>query len=365
MLLLRRVADLLPACSKVLLVTGGSAKKNGLYAQLDSIIGDSGRELCHASAMVDTEPTVAGADALIELGRNKRVDAVVAAGGGSCIDIAKVAAALIPLDGSVPDFFYNRKTIESRGLFFIALPTTAGTGAEISSNSVLTDVKNNIKKSIRSPFMVPDAAVVDPELTLTLPPAVTAASGLDAFTQALESYTSAKANAVSCVLAESAVKKIFNNLEQAYLDGSDIASRTAMAEGSMISAMAFSQSGLGAVHGLAHPIGALLRLRHGVVCAVLLPHIMEWNFPVCSRQYSRLAQICRLDSGSELIDAVSGLSRRMNIPPVLPGLKKEHFDFIVRNCRSNSMRTNPRPMSDSDIINILGKLTVEHGEGNE
>ncbi|OGV40237.1 MAG: hypothetical protein A2X48_20455 [Lentisphaerae bacterium GWF2_49_21] len=304
------------------------------------------------------EPSLASVDELAILGRKERITSVVAIGGGSVIDASKAAAMLIPKDGSCPDYFYGKRKVESKGLFFAALPTTAGTGAEITVNSVLTDPSNKIKKSIRSPFMVPDLAIVDPVLTLNAPPRLTAASGLDAFTQAVESYTSADANFATKALASRAVAIIFNNLLNTYGDGNDIGLRTEMAKGSLLSAMAFSQSGLGAVHGIAHPAGALLGIPHGVICAILLGPVLEWNLPSCSAEYDELARACGLGDGGDFIIEIKRLCSSLKIPGDLSsyGLKEEHFPFIIANSRSRSMECNPRPMSDQEIGILLRKM---------
>jgi alcohol dehydrogenase class IV len=353
---------LIPENSRVLLVSGKSAAASGLLEKIKTVL--DGFSIIDASGIVTPEPPLECVDEIIGIGRRERVDAVVAVGGGSIIDSGKVAAALIPLDGDTADYFYGRRQIERRGLFFAALPTTAGTGAEITKNSVLTDSEAKIKKSIRSPYMVPDVAIIDPLLTLSMPPEITAASGLDAFTQALESFTSSDANSVTRSLAKSAVSKIFANLAGVYRDGSDLAGRAEVAEGSLLSAMAFSQSGLGAVHGLAHPVGSLLKVPHGVACSILLKPVMEWNASVCSGDYAKLAKACGIQGDGdaalteELISAIGSLCREMLIPEsfVAFGLNEDHFKFFVKNCRSRSMECNPRPMSDDDVVALLKSM---------
>ena len=360
-----QLPEILPPESRVLLVAGKSCEVSGVLRRIRELLESF--SVVEAVGLVLPEPPLDCVDTIIELGRREKVNAVVAVGGGSVIDAAKVAAALIPRDGVTADYFYGRRSIDGRGLFFAALPTTAGTGAEVTKNAVLTDSEAKIKKSIRSPYMVPDAAVVDPLLTLSMPPSVTAASGLDAFTQALESFTSSDANSVTRPLAKRAVSQIFANLAAVYRDGGDIEKRTEVAEGSLISAMAFSQSGLGAAHGLAHPIGSLLKVPHGVACSILLKPVMEWNASVAASDYAELAESCALGSRSadtddiltgKFISAIGKLCREMSIPGTFAefGLSRDHFPFIVKNCRSRSMECNPRPMSDEDVFAFLEKL---------
>jgi alcohol dehydrogenase class IV len=346
----------LPADSRVLLVTGKHAKKSGLLESLNEILKDFDvTSVCGISA----EPPLAEVDKLLKIGRENDVNAVVAIGGGSVMDAAKAAAAIIPLEGMTSDYFFGHKTIPGKGLFFAALPTTSGTGSEITPNSVLTDTETDIKKSIRHATMIADVAIIDPELTYSCPSALTAASGLDAFTQAIESYISCGANNVSRALAAKSAKFLFENLPRIYSNPEDKDARSGMAEGSMIGAMAFTQSGLGAVHGIGHPIGSKLHVPHGLCCAILLPVILRWNQPECASQLDTLGHICDCGNGENFISEVEKLCRKLDVPSNFKdfGLTEQHFDFIIKNCRSNSMTKNPRELSDEDVAKILESLT--------
>jgi len=340
---------------RVLLVTTRSAARTPGMDEL--------RRLCNHRVAAEVcgvphDPPLETVDELIRLARTHDVEAVVAVGGGSVIDAAKAAAAVAPFGEHVRPFFDGDQEIPSPGLPLAALPTTAGTGAEITKNAVLTDARRRIKKSLRSNHMVPRVALVDPELTVTMPPALTASSGMDALTQAVESYISLRTNPASQALAAEAVRCIVPNLPVAVERGTDRAARTAMACGSLLTALSFSQGGLGAVHGLAHPIGALLGLEHGFTCGVLLPYVLEWNLTACRDDLDRLAQIAGLRDASGLIRHIRDLKRRLGLPGGLAGagLKPEHFDHIVQNCRSGSMKANPRPMSDEDVRRLLSDL---------
>ncbi len=353
---LKELPGNLPLGSRVLLVTGKSLLQSGRIEEVKKIL--SSFEVIHFFG-IPAEAPLSSVDELTALGRKEKVTAVVAIGGGSVIDAAKAAAILIPREGTCGEYFYGTRKILDKGLFFAALPTTAGTGTEITVNSVLTDPGVKIKKSIRSPFMVPDLAIVDPVLTLGASPELTAASGLDAFTQAVESFTSADANPASKALASKAAGIIFHSLMEAYENGNDMDARTEMAKGSLLSGMAFSQSGLGAVHGLAHPAGALLGIPHGVICAILLSPVLEWNLPKCRTDYDELAKACGLNGADEFILEIRSLCSKLQIPSDLSGygLKSEHFPFIIKNCRSRSMECNPRQMTDTDIEKLLESLS--------
>ncbi len=346
---------LIPADSRVLLVTGSHAEKDGLLEFMQQLlIGFEAVSVCG----IESEPPLSEVDKLIQAGRYSSSTAIVAIGGGSVIDAAKTAAALIPLEGMTADYFYDRLQIQGKGLFFAALPTTAGTGAEITPNAVLTDTKVSIKKSIRHQGMFADVAIIDPELTYSCPPALTAASGLDAFTQAVESYISKGANTVSRLLAGKAASLLMANIVQACKAPLDAAARSAMAEGSMLGAMAFTQSGLGAVHGLAHPIGGKLKIAHGLCCAILLLPVLKANRPSCRQHFKELAQLCGFDSADDFLAGIADIEKKLNIPDTFKkfGLDEEHFDFILKNCRSGSMQKNPRKFNNPELLEILKGL---------
>ena len=314
---------------------------------------------CTVYTGVPPEPPLETVDELLAIGRKYMVNTVVAVGGGSVIDAAKAAAALIPVEGRTADYFFGRLHLQRKGLFFAALPTTAGTGAEITNNAVLTDRESRIKQSLRHPSMVADAAVVDPDLTLSCPRELTAFSGLDAFVQAFESFTSPRASALTRALAAEAVRKIFHSLEEAWKEPENIRARTEMAEASMLSGMAFSQTGLGAVHGLAHPVGSLLGVPHGLACAILMRPVLEFNLPVCSEQYADLADRTFIGSDARsFLRAAGDLAEKLEVPENLRSfaLHRSDFEFIIKNCRSASMKQNPREMTDRDVEAILEKM---------
>lgn len=337
---------------RVLFVTGRHAETDGSCERLIRYL--SGNEVCRVTGP-GAEPSLKDVDKLIDAGRDFAADAVVAIGGGSIIDAAKAAAAIIPAGGLCGDYFSGDKKIISKGLLFFALPTTSGTGAEITPNSVLIDSATDIKKSIRHETMFADYAIVDPELTWSCPASLSAASGMDALTQAVESYISRGANTVSKALAKRAVELIYPALPIVFSNPADRAARSDMAEGSMIAAMAFTQSSLGAVHGIGHPIGSLLHVPHGLCCAILLPKVLKWNSTVCQSALDDLAESIGLD---DFIAGIEALCGKLNIPSGFGGygLSDVHFDFIVKNCRSGSMRSNPRDMTDAEVTAFLRQL---------
>ena len=351
----KQLAAVLPP-GPVLFVTGAH-----FAARVETeFLPDLAGRPCRIVSGIHPEPPLDDVERVRSAAREINATAIVGIGGGSAMDCAKAAAALLPEPGTVADYFYGRKKISGRGAFFAALPTTAGTGAEITPNAVLSDPETGLKQSLRHSSMFAKAAIVDPELTYDCPPAVTAASGFDALTQAIESYISRKANTFSKLLALQAARNILPFLPGAAEEGSATQNeaRDLIAEGSMLAAMAFAQSGLGAVHGIGHPAGAVLHVPHGVCCAILLPAVLRWNLTACHEVLGELSAALIGQSPEVLIQMLEGTRRMLKLPSNFRsyGLKPEHFAFIVENCRSGSMKSNPRDLSDKEVAAILEEL---------
>ena len=359
-----------PSVRRVLLISGRHAVKGDAKTIAERLNASGIETRIFADTMA--EPSPGAVDAAVEAVRTWNADAVVAVGGGSVIDTAKAAAALSRLDGSCIDYFNGvRELIVTDRPFFAALPTTSGTGAEMTNNSVLTDPATKIKKSIRHPNMIADLAIVDPDLTSDCPHGVTVASGLDALVQAVEAFVSPKGTDYTRALAKAAACKLYGALKTIMHEPwkpageepvPDIAFRVDMAEGSMLAGMAFAHAGLGAVHGLAHPVGSLLHVPHGVSCAILMMPVFQFNLNACSRLFCELARAFvprePHPDAALFIAAMRELSKGLGVPGNLRdyGLTEEHFPFIVANCRSNSMKNNPEPMSDEQVETLLRSL---------
>ena len=278
-------------------------------------------------------------------------------GGGSAMDCAKAAAALTDAPGIAADYFYNRAQLPGRDNRMILIPTTAGTGAEITSNSVICDRETGIKQSLRGSGMTADAALCDPDLLENSPASVLAASGFDALTQALESFTSRKATELSKQISLSAAQLLFDSLEPAF-DG-DSTALDELARGSMLTGIAFASSGLGAVHGLAHPLGSLLHIPHGKCCAILLPVVMEHNCREFPELFTQLAQGLGFSDYQAMFDKIRYLMKKFAIDTDFRayGINAGHYDFVVRNCRSGSMKCNPKEFTDEEVIKLLEELS--------
>jgi alcohol dehydrogenase class IV len=260
--------------SRALVVEGRSARAESLVQQLRD------QHIATTTLSVAAEPTVA----LVEQGtahaRRERCDVVVALGGGSVIDTGKAIAALLTNDGPVHDYLEvvgNGRPLTNRAAPFIAIPTTAGPGAEVTRNAVLMAEEARVKVSLRSPLMLPTVALIDPVLTYTLPPAVTASTGLDALTQCIEPFVSPNANPLSDAVAREGIRRAAVALRRAFHDGADVDARRDMAVASVCGGLALANAKLGAVHGFAAPLGGLFPVPHGTACARLLPSVAAIN----------------------------------------------------------------------------------------
>ena len=350
----RLLPSLLPRDGGAVMVICGRHSRRRIETELPPALPD--RRL----VVFDAVPAELPLDTLygiLAAAREAGATAVVGWGGGSAIDAAKAAAALLDAPETITDCFYGKCTPPTRRVFFAALPTTAGTGAEMTANAVLLDRTTGVKQSLRAPGMTADAALVDPELLRGAPAAVTAASGFDALTQAIESYLSLKADSRTRMTALAAIPLIYRNLEGACRD--EFPALEAMAMGSVLTGMAFARSGLGAAHGIGHPVGSLLKMAHGAVCAVLLTASLRRCLETSAAEISEIAAVVGLPSPEALIDALAELRRRVGLPSHFAGIKPEHYPFILQNCRSGSMKCNPRHLSDDDVIEILEELSHE------
>jgi len=295
--------------------------------------------------------------------REKQVDGIIALGGGSAIDSAKVLAATYDHTGPLSELF-GENTLSKRRLPLIVIPTTAGTGSEVTNIAILSDPIAQMKKGIVSHCLLPDVAIVAPEMTKTCPPSITAASGIDAFVHALEAYISVNASPITDALAEKALKLIFNSLLHAYNNGENLAAREDMATGSLMAGLAFGNAGVGAIHALAYPLGGRFHLSHGMSNAVMLPHVLKVNAPFCQDKLycvAKLLKVCERHHSKEeaiklLLVAIEKLCRdvgipasltHFNIPPSCVGELAEEASKVTR-----LLRNNPKQLSIEEIEDI-------------
>jgi alcohol dehydrogenase class IV len=317
------------------------------------------------------EPTIEMILEGAELAREKACDVVIGHGGGSVIDGAKAIAALLTNSGDIMDYLEvigRGQPLTQASAPCIAIPTTAGTGAEVTRNSVLASTEHKVKVSLRSPTMLPDLAVIDPELTVSMPPSLTAGTGMDALTQNLEPFVSLQSNPLTDALCRDGLKRIARSLRRAFENGKDMAAREDMAIASLFGGLALANSKLGAVHGFAGTMGAMFPIPHGVICACLLPHVMEVNAKALQRinslEYlSRYDEVARLLTGksdagaTDGIDWIHDLCNALDIAPLNTfGITKDHFPDVIAGAKNaSSMKGNPVKLTDEELIEILKK----------
>jgi len=316
------------------------------------------------------EPTTRAVAAGVERARREDCAFLIAFGGGSAIDAGKAIAVLLTNGGELDDYLEvigRGKPLTQPAAPCIAIPTTAGTGAEVTRNAVIASPEHRLKASLRSVLMLPRVAVVDPELTYGLPPAVTASTGLDALTQLIEPYVSTRANPMTDALCLEGMRRVARSLSCAFADGRDAAAREDMALAALFSGLALANAGLGAVHGLAAPAGGMIPVPHGAACAALLPHAMETNLKALrqrqpnSNALPRHDQIARVLTGRPDAAAEDGvawvrdLTRALAIPPLRAyGLTEDQLPTLVDNAaQASSMKANPVPLTREEMLGIL------------
>ncbi len=328
--------------------------------------------LAYSLFSVPREPTIELVTEGVRLARETECDCVIGFGGGSAIDAAKAIAGLAANPGELLDYLeiigYGRP-LAKPALPWIAIPTTAGTGAEVTRNAVIISREKRVKVSLRSPFLLPRLAIVDPELTRGLPPAITASTGLDALTQLIEPYVCTRANPVTDGLCIEGMARAARSLRRAFENGAaDAAAREDMALASLFGGLALANAGLGAVHGFAAPLGGMFpRAPHGSVCAALLPHVMRINLRALRerepgseslRRYDRAARILTGDTGAAADDGISWISElcaSLRIPPLgIHGIGIADVPVIVENAaRASSMKPNPIVLTSGELSEIL------------
>lgn len=343
----------------------GSPRRRPLLERAAALLGAAGLEAATYSG-VEGEPTVKMVEAARTQAQAMAAQLVVGIGGGSAIDTAKAAAGLFHRAGAVVEYHRGRPLEPARSVPLLVVPTTAGTGAEVTRNAVLLDAERRVKVSLRDDSWFPALALVDPELTVSLPPQVTASTGADALCQAIESYVSSGAGPLTDPLAAEAIARIARSLERAVTRGDDLEARSDMLYGSLLAGMALVNAGLGAVHGLAHPLGARYGIAHGVVCGLLLPYVMAYNLAFARDKYARVAGLLDAavrDAGPEAagelaVAQVRELLARIGIPEHLApfGVREAEFEaLIAETLPQSSLHYNPRPMQAEDVRAILAQ----------
>ena len=363
---LREVAPLARVMgSRAFVVTGRTASR---AAPLLSGLSAAG--VGHTKFAVGGEPTIGLVEDGVRQLRAEQADMVISIGGGSVVDAGKAIAALATNPGELLDYLEvigKGKALEQPPLPFIAIPTTAGTGAEVTRNAVLASPEHRVKASLRSPLLLSKLAVIDPELALDLPPSLTASTGLDALTQLIEPFVSCRANPFTDGLCREGLVCVARSLRRACEHPADLAAREDMALASLFSGLALANSGLGSVHGFAASIGGMFPAPHGAVCAALLPYAMEVNLRALrerqpqSEALARYTEVARLLTGRANATAddgaawVQSLCADLKIPSLRThGIAQADVAALCdKASQASSMKGNPLPLTPHELSDVL------------
>lgn len=355
-------------CSKPLIVTDKMMVQLGYVQRVCDILDSDGLK---ADIYDDTvpEPTDSSIEAGVEKVKNGNYDIIIALGGGSPIDSAKAIAVLGKFGGNIREYKFPRQ-VNEHGLPLIAVPTTAGTGSECTRFTIITDEATSEKLLCVGLGFMPTAAVIDYELTVSVPQRTTADTGIDALTHAIEAYVSKKANSYSDAQALAAMRLIGGNLRKVYHNGSDLAAREAMMLGSTLAGIAFSNASVALVHGMSRPIGAFFHVPHGLSNAMLLPAVTAYSVPAAPERYAECARAAGFASHDDdtdtanrkLLEGLVALNRELNVPTLAQfGVEKAEFDKVVETMAeqalaSGSPGNNPRVPEKEEIIAIYRQL---------
>jgi alcohol dehydrogenase class IV len=327
-------------------------------------------DVMYTTFAIPTEPTVERVQQGVETLRSAECDLVIGFGGGSAIDAAKAIAALATNPGEPLDYLEvigKGQKLSEPPLPCIAIPTTSGTGAEVTRNAVLASKQHRVKVSLRSPLMLPDVALVDPELTLSLPPKETALTGMDALTQVIEPYVSIHANPLTDAICREGIVRAASSLRRVYTHPDDIEARENMALASLFGGLALANSKLGAVHGFAGPLGGMFDAPHGGICAALLPIVTRANVQALQQRdpahlalvrYTEIAQWLTGDLTATIEDGVLWLQETLDLLqiPALGtyGIAESDFDAIIdKSMKSSSMKGNAIVLDENELASIL------------
>ena len=347
---------------KVLLVTDKGIVRSGLLDRIIDLL-ESNKLRWQVFDSVEANPKDYNVQQGAEVASRFGPDCLVALGGGSPIDCAKAIAVVARQGGAVRDYEGPNK-IGADVLPLIAIPTTAGTGSEVTFSSVITDSGEKFKFSIKDPRIAPRVALVDPEMTVSMPPDLTASTGMDALTHAIEGYTAKAAEPIADSAALYAIELITSNLRTALFDGSNLEARAGMLLGSLLAGIAFSHSDVAAVHCVAEALGGKYDAPHGVCNAVVLPAVMAYNMEYCKERYARIAAAMGLfdenidKAARRAVDAVQKLAVDVHLPAfsTLGVQENDLEELAINSVKNGSNVDNPRPMSKEDYLSLFKTL---------
>lgn len=358
------VADF--GATRVLIISDKGVARAGLIERPKALLEAAGATV---TVIDDTppEPDVGQVESIFEEAKKQSCELVIGIGGGSAMDVAKIIAVLLNNEVSLRDLL-NKAPIARRGLPTLMVPTTAGTGSEATPNSIVLVPEDDLKVGIVSPKLMPDCVILDPKMTVGLPPAITASTGMDALTHAIECYASNKGNPFSELFALKAITLISRSIRRAFTHGSDLDARHDMLLGAMYGGMCIATSSTTAVHALAYPLGGKYRIAHGISNAILLPYVMRFNSVGNEGKFRDMAVAMGLDvslltdeqAANSLIDSLFALNRDLQIPADLKrwNITEADLETLVEGAAkvTRLLDNNPRPMSNDDIRAIYAQL---------
>lgn len=346
---------------KVMIATDKGLVKTGMVKKVTEIIEKEGIDF-FVYDEIEANPKDYNVEACAAKAREASTDAIVAFGGGSPIDAAKAATVLARQGGKVRDY-QGKGKIKDDCLSLITIPTTAGTGSEVTFSSVITDTKEKFKFTIKSTAIAAKTAIVDPELTLTVPPMVTAATGMDALTHAIEGYTANCTEPAAEAVGLYAVEYIAGNIVEAVKNGGNLEARDKMMMGSLLAGLSFSHADVASVHCMAEALGSIYDAPHGMCNAILLPYVMEYSLPAAEYKYARIARAMGIDEKDDHIAAVKGIEhiKKLSKEIGLPGIRSLNinpgdFELLAEmSVKNGSNDSNPRRISKDEYVMLFRK----------
>ncbi len=349
-----------------LVVTDPGIEKAGIVARVCGVLEEAGVQFA-VFPHVESDPPVETVEAAAAFYREKGCGPIIGLGGGSSMDAAKALAVVVSTGEDIRAFRKGRPVVEPL-VPLLAIPTTAGTGSEVTGVMVISDLQEKIKMVMRGPSLFPKVGILDATLLEGIPSRVAAATGSDAFVHAIEAFLSRKATAVTDALALESVRLMASNVRRVVADGHDLAALHAMLMGSCMAGLAFSNAGLGLVHALAHPVGAFYHVPHGVCCGMYLGPVLRFNLPVCAEKLSRLAGALGVDTGRDnpvqaakrVVECLAEIFEDIGIPKGLPGLGIQDFQaneaMIDDALAAAPTGLNPRKSTREDIRALFGEI---------
>lgn len=336
---------------------------------IDSVLNEIGKAGVEVIVydQVKAEPTINDLHTILEHARTLAIDSVVGIGGGSVLDLAKLVAVFARNESQKPEDCFGTGLVNQRGLWFACLPTTSGTGSEVSPNAILLDERDHLKKGIVSPFLIADAAYVDPKLTWTVPARVTADTGMDALTHCIEAYTNKFAHPAVDIYALQGIRLISANLGRAVSNGEDQEAREALALGSLYGGLCLGPVNTAAVHALSYPLGGEFHIPHGLSNAILLPSVMKFNRPTSPERYAAISVAFGMPEGKNAdetaqrgVDFIYQLAEAVGIPRKLTdlGIPQSAVPCMARAAMQvqRLLKNNPREVTEQDALDIYNSL---------